>query len=321
MNLDPTAPPAAGAHPAGAGAEPSGPRPADRVRARARCFAAQAMATRWEILFDLETDAATAAGAAAAAFQLLERLDGLFSRFIAHSDISRLNGAQGAAVVVAPETMDILRLAVRLARDTDGAFDIAYATPMPVRRALGGDPPFRFIAETHAVALTRPEVRLDLGAIGKGYALDRMAELVQMEWGITRMLAHGGGSTVLAAAPPSWDRGWPVTILSAEGRSLVRLTQAAISATGFEVRGAHIVDPRTGERPRRYEGVWVLAPTAAEADALSTALAVMSPDEVRRWMSARPAGYAARLITLSDGPRRQTDIGAWPTLEPVVCGG
>jgi len=276
------------------------------------------MATSWEIFLDAGLEARIADGAARAAFDLLERLDRLLSRFVGGSDISRINTSHGEPVVVEPETAEVLRLAARFSRETDGAFDAAWATPTAARTAMGGATLFAVDSEAPIVRKTHPETRLDLGAVGKGFALDQMAALMARDWDVRAGLLHGGGSSVLAMEAPSWDAGWPVTIGTTEGRDLLRLVRAALGASGYDVRGSHIVDPRTGERVRRYRATWALAPSAAEADALSTAFAVMSPAGIRAWMSRRPAGYAARwIIDTPDGPRLE-DAGRWPTLQPVL---
>ena len=132
-------------------------------------------------------------------------------------------------------------------------------------------------------------VRLDLGGIGKGYAVDRVAELLE-EWGVDQALLHGGFSSVLALKAPPGRDGWPLT-LSAPGHDddavFARLSVArtALSASGSR-KAYHIRDPRTGHA---VEGrsAWVTLPragdgredAAAVAEALSTAFMVLSAEE------------------------------------------
>ncbi len=285
------------------------------IRGQVWRFAAYAMATEWQVFFDRRRSPAQADGAATAALNLLPRLEQLWSRFIPHSDISRLNFSQGRPVVVAPETWDLLRLCLRLRADTHGCFDPAYATPLKVLRALKDGPILHFDPASHSIQLAHPEIRLDLGAIGKGYALDLMGRLLHDDWDLDDFCLSAGGSTVLAGHAPTFADGWPVTVAGAESHQILHLAQRALSASGFEVRGAHIVDPRTGEHPVRYRGVWVLAKTGAEADALSTAFAVMTPDEVRQWFRAPRIRCAARLKLLPSEGGGVVDLGEWPSLQ------
>ena len=95
-------------------------------------------------------------------------------------------------------------------------------------------------------------MRVDLGGIGKGYAVDLVAELLE-EWGLLQAFVHGGFSSVLALEPPAGCDGWPLTLSdpAQPSRVLVRLSmrQTALSASGVR-KGDHIVDPRTGEPVR-----------------------------------------------------------------------
>ena len=91
------------------------PPPAEQV------FAANGMATRWQIFVESQMDAGYALRATTAAFQEMERLERLLSRFIANSEISQLNTARGQPVVVTPETWDVLKTAADMSRSTGGA--------------------------------------------------------------------------------------------------------------------------------------------------------------------------------------------------------
>ena len=113
---------------------------------------------------------------------------------------------------------------------------------------------------------------MDLGGIGKGYAVDLVAELLE-DWGIERALVHGGFSSVLALEPRGGD-GWPLTLSdpAAPSRVLARLSvrQTALGASGVR-KGDHILDPRTGEPVRGRRAAWVALPrpdpTGADASA------------------------------------------------------
>lgn len=276
-----------------------------------RSFSDNAMATRWEIFVEASLDPDLALGATTAAFNELKRIEGLLSSFIPNSEIGQLNAAGGQFVVVNPDTWDVLKSAAEMCRSTGGAFDPCFASPPEALEAVREAGAFEFDTTHHAVRLRDPRLRVGLGAIGKGYALDRMGTLLEAEWDVRSAMLHGGGSTVLALDAPQGRGGWPVTLQGAQGKDLVRLVRVAISASGFDVKGGHIADPRTGKLVQTYVGTWARAPSATVADALSTAFAVMTPEEVERWVAAHP-GTGARLILDRDGRREMRSFGAWP---------
>src|ERR1039458_5382741 len=140
----------------------------------ARRFAHQAMATEFEI-FCVHPSGEYAQQAAWAAFDLLDRLESELSRFIPNSDISRINHlAAGESARVSRWTMDCLEIAREACNQTGGAFDISLGTGLAT---------LQLSRRVSAVRATTGAVRLDLGGIGKGYALDRMAEVLA-EWDI-----------------------------------------------------------------------------------------------------------------------------------------
>jgi FAD:protein FMN transferase len=131
-----------------------------------------------------------------------------------------------------------------------------------------------------AVRVIGGPIALDLGAIGKGYALDAMARLL-VDWEIERaLLIAGGGSSVLALDNPVPDAAWKVGVGETTSTHWLALARRAVGSSGFSVQGAHIIDPRTREPARRHLRTWALAPTAAEADALSTAWMCLALDEI-----------------------------------------
>lgn len=291
--------------------QPNTARPANPAE---RSFSANGMATRWEIFVEASLDRDLALRATTAAFAEMKRLEGFLSHIIPNSEIGQINASGGQFVVVTPDTWDALKAAEEMCRSTAGAFDACFASPREALDAVREGGAFEFDTAHHAIRLRDPRLRVGLGAIGKGYALDRMGTLLEAEWEILSALLHGGGSTVLALDAPKDRGGWPVMLQSAQGRDLVRLSRVAISASGFDVKGAHIVDPRTGKPAQTYIGTWSRAPSATVADALSTAFAVMTPEEVERWVAGHP-GTGARLVLERDGRREMLSFGAWPAAE------
>ncbi len=280
-------------------------------------FSHAAMATVFEV-HCVHADARYAGQAAQAAFDEVDRLERELSRFVGNSDISRINAlSAGGSTRVSPSALECLQIARALYDLTSRAFDVSLGTGL---ESLDLDP------DAFAVHADADGVRVDLGGIGKGYAVDRMAEVME-EWEVPRALVHGGFSSVLALEAPPAGAGWPLT-LSAPSPGpqevLARLSarQVALSASGTQ-KGAHIVDPRTG-RPVRDRAVWVSLPrptpetateptvarSAAVAECLSTAFMVLPVDEaaavcercpgLEAWLLREPAeeGQASALLHL-----------------------
>jgi len=264
-------------------------------------FSHAAMATVFEV-HCAHADAQYAAQAAQAAFDLVDRLEQELSRFIENSDISRVNHlAAGQAARVSPWTMECLQIAWHVYALTGGAFDAAIGSGL---ERLDLDP------DGFTVHAREGGAGLDLGGIGKGYAVDRMAEVLE-EWEIPRALVHGGYSSVLALEPPPDREGWLLTLSApGDGRILARISarRRAFSASGVR-KGDHILDPRTGHPVCGRVAAWVAVPreeggsSAAVADALSTAFMIQPADEI------------------ADLCRRFPGLEAWIVEEPTESGG
>ena len=268
-----------------------------------RRFSHEAMATVFEV-YAVHPDERYAAQAAQAAFDLADRLERELSRFLSNSDITRVNHlAAGESVQVSPSTLECLVIARHMFDLTGGAFDISIGTGLP---SLELNP------DDFLVHATTSGVQVDLGGIGKGYAVDLMAELLE-EWSVEVALVHGGFSSVLALAPPAGQDGWPLTLSDpgAPTRVLARLSarQAALSASGLR-KGDHIMDPRTGDAAHDRIATWVALPrpriaapvedaprvaAAAVADALTTAFMLLSKDEIEG-LCERTPGLEAWLL-------------------------
>jgi thiamine biosynthesis lipoprotein len=285
----------------------------------------RAMATRFEVLFPYGTPHAPAA--ASAAFEEIDRLEDQLTVYREHSEVSRLNQlAPVVAVRVEERLFDLFTRDARLTHETEGAFDITAGALIKAWGFYRG--PRRVPAEPERVqALTRvgmrhvvldpeprsvrylrPGLEINLGAIGKGYALDRVAELLRRDWNLPAALLHGGTSSVYAiGSEPGTNRGWSVGLChpwDPERRlAVVRLRDRALgtSAATFqylEYNGrklGHILDPRTGWPAEGIASASVVAPTAAEADALATAFFILGADKARAYCAAHP-GVGAVLL-------------------------
>ena len=196
--------------------------------------------------------------------QIASHLDRIFSHWRVYNPLTAFNATQaGTPFEAPPELLDIVALAETLRRQTDGAFDIT-AGSRPGVVAID-------LAEG-TMSRPHPETRIDLSAIAKGYAIDRMAEALE-ESGIADYLIEFGGE--LRAGPGGR---WTVGIESPTGGKPLReiaLQGESVATSGTYRLGDHIVDPASGVTAARgLVSASVIAPTAAVADALATAAIV-----------------------------------------------
>jgi thiamine biosynthesis lipoprotein len=267
-------------------------------------------------------------GGPEAATRALERVRTLEDRLSVYrpdSEVSRLNTSGGLGPrEVSNDLLEILVLSGRLARETDGAFDPASGA---VNRAWGFDAGTRSVPsetrlkealarsglrfvridpETRTVELVHAGVELNFGAIGKGFALDHVAHALRKSGDRIVALLHGGQSSILSIGYPRGDaRGWSIGLSDPQDRDqlVARINlrdQGLATSTNanryFEKGGrkwGHIIDPRTGFPSENTGAVTAVAPTAAEADALSTAFFILGPEFADRYAATHPGVGAA----------------------------
>ena len=249
--------------------------------------------------------------AADAAFEEVHRLDRLLSNYKADSEWSRVNReAATRPVSVSPELFDLLSTCLEYGRQSEGAFDITVGPLMRVWgffKDEGRMPAGSAVAEAlehvgynhvqldrraRTVRFVRPGVELDPGGIGKGYAVDRMVEVLKAR-GVEIALVSAAGSSIFGlGAPPDEPRGWhiPITAPANRRRSIadVYLRNLSISTSGsYEKffwadgrRYAHIIDPRTGQPARGASAVSVLASRTIDSEAWTKPFFVNGPDWV-----------------------------------------
>ena len=281
-----------------------------------------AMACRFEVTLD-ERDAHQVE-AARAALDEIDRIEAALTWFRDTSELSRMNReAALGAVVVGPLLFELLRLCRELHALTGGAFDPASTAlsrawgflerrprvPAPealaAARACSGMDNVELDEATRSVRFTSPGVEVSFGAVGKGWALDRIAASLQQR-GVARALLSAGGSSQRAWGPDAWELALEPS-RQPLGRLHLRDGALATSAAGeqfFEEDGhryGHVLDPRSGWPAAGVRAASVVASEAAVADALSTAFLVAGPALAESVCAAHPGTLA--LLVLDERPR------------------
>jgi thiamine biosynthesis lipoprotein len=279
-------------------------------------FSGQVMGTTYSVRCELPVQV-SAQKAQDVVQRALDEVDSMMSTYKPQSELSRLNAARaGEARRVSQPLLEVLRLSEQVFVQTGGAFDVtvgplvnawgfgsaaASAAPSEKRleeiRASVGFSLLKIDAQRATVEKMAPDLQVDLSAIAKGYGVDRAADSLSA-LGVENFLIEVGGELRFLGDKPgaSGKRApWIVAIEEpvAEGRRLHATFSAppsggALATSGdyrnFREEGgalvSHILDPRSGKpAPRRTASVSVYRPRAAEADALATALFVLSPGE------------------------------------------
>ena len=287
-------------------------------------------------------DEPTADAAANAAYERIALLDSILSDYDPDSELSRLSrkAGQGMAVPVSRELWQVLERAQALAERTDGAFDITCGPLVNVwRRArrkqelpseallaeMRGRVGFRKMRLDPAgqkVELLVPEMRLDCGAIAKGYAVDAALGVLTAR-GIQSALVAGSGDMAASGAPPG-EGGWKIEVAAldvpgAPPPQTIFLRDRAIATSGdvfqrVEIAGrrySHIVDPRTGLGLTDHSLVTVLAPDCLTADSLATAVSVLGPDRGLELIEETPEA-AAHLARMPEEKILVVESRRWP---------
>jgi thiamine biosynthesis lipoprotein len=255
-----------------------------------------------------------------AAFEEVRRLDQMLSDYKPESELSEVNRNAGQRPVpVTPELFDLLSACVQYSKESDGAFDITVGPLMKVWGFYKGSGRLPHRAEIRGalervgyrnilldpakrtVRFARKGVELDPGGIGKGYAVDRMAEVLQ-QYGLRTALVSASGSSIYAMGAPPGEKGWRMHIRDPKDDSKsvaeVYLKDESMSTSGnyekfFRAEGkiySHIMDPRTGWPAQGVLSVSVIAPRTLDSEAWTKPLFVNG----RAWAARRkPAGLRA----------------------------
>ena len=279
----------------------------------------------------------------------IERIENLLSLYRPHTEIAQLNArAAREWVRVSTPVFRLLELARRLSEETGGAFDITAGplircwgfqggsghkpTPEEIAeaRACVGMNLVEMNASERSVRFTRAGVSLDLGAIGKGYAIDRAIEILR-EAGVTSALLHGGTSTTAAIGAPPDAAAWniavdlpatdatsPPTRLAVVPLRDESLSVSAVWGRSFQSgdqRFGHVLDPRSGQPVQGTLLAALVLPSATESDALSTALLLEGPAGFAAMTKTRPMARA--LVVTGTEAAPQIHRHNLPTQTPV----
>jgi FAD:protein FMN transferase len=273
--------------------------------------------------------------AIAEALQEIVRMDDLMSNYKPQSALSRLNrSAHFHPQKVPPDLYRVIEQAVQFSRLSGGKFDITVAPLVNLwKAALSGDSVPSLSQRQQAedcvgydkIELTPPDqvtfrsscIQLDLGAIGKGYAVDRAGEVLH-SYGIRNALINSGGSTILALGSPPGQTGWLVHLrdpshkidpyVMLKDQSVSTSEQTAVSLLAPESAG-HIIDPATGRPIDTQFTVSVITSSGTPSDGLSTTLLLLGPKVGKSlvdgmnnvsaiWLSPN-----AEMETVTNGPR------------------
>lgn len=324
-------------------------RPGPPVRKDGTVYAeTEQMGTRMSINVFVGDRAPADAGAAIeAASAEIERIEQIMSEWRPTSELSQLNDAAGGAMrPLSPELYEVLQRSKEIAELTGGAFDPTFyavgqlwkfepgARP-PTREAVAARLPlvdWRQIELDPAARtgrLAKPGMKVGLGAIAKGYAVDRASDLLKAR-GFPNHIVEGGGDTYVSGTKAGAP--WKVGIQRPDGPGSIAAIPArdrAVVTSGdyqrfidYEgVRYSHIFDPRTGfpvPHDRSLRSVTILAANATDADAFATAVAVMGETAGLEFVRSRP-GVDAFLVR-ADGSHAITPdlekILVWPPTSP-----
>jgi len=290
-----------------------GVRPRGQAVTRSRVL----MGTRIHLTV-LSDDREAAAAAADATLARMAALEGRLSRYRTTSELSRLH-ATGRLETASDALLDVLRLSQRVWRLGDGAFDVTVQPVLDLHRGRlgsGHGPPSREAIETalarvdqrsvriegRSVILARPDARITLDGIGKGYIVDRGVDVLR-ERGFGSVFVEAGGDLVAAGRKPGGTP-WRVGIrhprqgLALQARFDVG--DRAVATSGDYMQAFtpdyahhHIIDPRTGTSAPELASSTVIAPDAATADALATLTLVLGPRRGRALLEDLPGceGY------------------------------
>ena len=219
---------------------------------------------------------------AQACFEEIDRLENLLSRYREDSEITQINQLEtGQSLFLNDDTYQILKICFDLQQGSEGFFDITLGNYI-LQNKLGSESLFSTPEPSFSIDPDRPMLfclkaghSLDLGAIGKGYALDRCREIL-LSLGVESALLSAGNSTYLTLGQESWE----IVLQGSVDQQKILIKEEALSASGTAIQGSHIINPqKPNQRNYFTENLWVKAKTATYADASST-FCMVAPQEI-----------------------------------------
>jgi thiamine biosynthesis lipoprotein len=251
----------------------------------------------------------------------MQRINQLMSPYIESSELSQLNAhAAEVSVPVSKELFDLIFLSAELAKETDGAFDITFASVGYLYNYREGQKPpqnqidellkavnyrhMKFNIDEHSIFFDHPNVKIDLGGIAKGHAVDNAIDILKQR-GIKHALVTAGGDTKLLG--DRLGKPWMVGIRDPRNKDrqavVLPLADTALSTSGdyeryFEQDGErfhHILSPKTGVSAYEVQSVSIIGQRSTLNDALSTAVFVLGVQKGMDLLNSTP-GYDGIIV-------------------------
>jgi FAD:protein FMN transferase len=251
-------------------------------------------------------------------FQEIDQLDDQMSNYKPGSELSAINReAARHAVIVEPRLFKLIQDSLEYSRESEGDFDITVGPLMkswgffrgqgrlPSKSELAqvlkriGYRHIKLDTSARTIQFDIPGIEIDLGAIAKGYSVDRAAEILR-DNGIKVALISSGASSLYALGSPPGEHGWQISVRNpldtSKAACVLRLQDLSLAVSGdyekfFKMGGktyAHIMDPHTGMPVENMLSTAVVSPSATDSDALSTSFFVEGPEAARRYLDRHP---------------------------------
>ncbi len=236
----------------------------------------------------------------------IDRLENELSRFKPNSDISRINNLKlGERIILGADAFNCIRRSIELHKETHGAFNIAcgallkcwlnpdYTLRKPsnyeIESAIKKSRIENLVLhhEDYSIEILEEGTTVDLGAFGKGYTVDAVAEILS-DWNIDRTLLSAGRSSIKAIGASPDSSGWQISISNPFDNQLVLRTfllkDVSVGASGLS-KGSHIINTLTGKPEKKKVGSWAFSDNCADADAFSTAFMILENDLINEIVS------------------------------------